>query len=783
MSKTLIYLAFSILLLSVAGAAAASLSNDPALIIYYSFDEFDDVVPDQSARGHNGEVNGDITFEEEGMHKGAAKFATNSYLDLDGEGFPAEDIPTTGITVAAWVQCEETGGDHAIFNARSGDGTWLTHPELKSGGDFRWLLRTAGGTTIFDIRAGSFEWDEWLHYAGTYDQAAGKAALYINGQAVNETAITNAAEISGDWDQGARVGLNVDNARPFTGLMDDFCLFNRALAKAEVLSIMPGLGERGPAFDPVPEEETLDVPRDVVLGWSAGPYAETHDVYLGTVLEDVNNADRANPMGVLVSESQEATTYPVELLDFDQTYYWRVDEVNAAPDYAIFKGHVWNFTTEPFAYPIQNILATSNLTSEAVAGPEKTVDGSGLNEVDEHSTRASDMWLGVSDGEEPVWIQYEFDRVYKLHAIDVWNYNAEFELILGFGIKDTTVEYSTDAVEWTTLTEVELGQATAKSTYTANTTIDGTGVAAKYVRIIASNSYGMMGQYGLSEVRFLYIPVQARGPEPIDDANNVSVDGMLSWRAGREAVSHEVYLSTDAQAVADGTALIDSVDVSSSNSGTLDFGAMYYWKVDEVNETEAIALWEGDLWSFTTEEYGVIEDFEAYNDDENRIYDTWIDGWANETGSTVGYAQEPFAERKIIHAGKQSLPLEYNNAEAPFYSEASRTWTAAQDLTAGESDSVRLYFRGDADNAPETLYLAIEDSSGQSAVVAHSDPQAALATEWQEWVVPLSEFGAVDLARVESLYVGLGNRSNPQAGGAGLVYIDDIGVGRPLVVE
>ena len=786
MSKKVIYLFSFVALLVLTGSAWASLSSDPALVIYYSYDApFEDVVPDDSGNGHDGVVEGDVTWEAEGMHDGAARFARGSYLDLDGPSFPAEVIPTTGITLAAWAQCENTGGDHAIFNARAGDSTWLVHPELRGSGNFRWLLRSAGGNTIFDIRAGSVDWEEWLHYAGTYDKAAGKAALYINGQAIQEQNINGAPDIAGDWDSGARVGYNIDNARPFTGLMDDFALFNRGLTGLEVQSLMLGLEKRGPAVDPVPEDEATDIPRDVVLNWTAGPYAETHDVYLGTVFDDVNSVDRANPVDLLVSEGQDATTHdPVGLLDFSQTYYWRIDEVNAAPDYTIYKGNVWSFTTEPFAYPIEDITATSNTASEANAGPEKTVDGSGLNELDEHSTRASDMWLGRPLGDETPWIQYEFDRVYKLHEIEVWNYNVEFELVLGFGVKDMTVEYSEDGATWATLGEVQLAQGTAKSDYTANTSIDFGGWAAKFVRFTINSGFGAIPQYGLSEVRFLYIPAQARYPEPADGATEVDVNAVLSWRAGREAASHEVYLSTDEAAVAGETALLDTTDTAGYATEALDLGTMYYWKINEVNEAEAIASWEGDVWRFMTQEYAVIDDFESYTEiEDERIYETWIDGWTNETGSVVGHLEAPFVEKKIVHGGKQSMPLEYNNAEAPFYSEASRTWTAAQDWTAGKADSLRLYFQGSETNEPETLYVAIEDSSGQAAVVSHADAQAVTGADWQEWVIPLSEFGGVDLTSVETVYLGFGNRDNATAGGKGQVFIDDIGYGRPAAAE
>ncbi|UCD50706.1 MAG: hypothetical protein JSW27_24690, partial [Phycisphaerales bacterium] len=453
-------------------------------------------------------------------------------------------------------------------------------------------------------------------------------------------------------------------------------------------------GSQEKASGPNPEDGAQGVSRDVVLEWSSGIFASTHDVYFGAVFDDVNDATRANPVNVLVSEGQSSNTYdPPGMLEYGQTYYWRIDEVNAAPDNTIFKGEVWSFSTEAFADPIAGIVATSNADSDAASGPEKTVDGSGLNENDEHSINAADMWLGAPSGTDPVYIEYEFSRVYKLYEMLVWNYNVQFELILGFGLQDVTVEYSENRVEWTVLGDVVFAQATARSDYTANTTVDFGGVAARYVRLTVGSGYGPMGQFGLSEVRFLAIPVQARQPEPADGAVGVDPDRVLSWRAGREAVSHEIYLSADEAAVADGTALVDTVSDSSYMPAGLEFGSTYFWKVNEVNEAEAVSVWEGDVWNFTTLAYAVIDDMERYDDDENRIYDTWLDGWVNETGSTVGYLEAPFAEQTIVNGGIQSMPLAYDNSAAPFYSEAERN-LGGMNLNAGGAENLRLFIAG-----------------------------------------------------------------------------------------
>ena len=450
----------------------------------------------------------------------------------------------------------------------------------------------------------------------------------------------------------------------------------------------------------------------------------------------------------------------------------------------------------------------------------------------------------------------------------------------------------------------------------------------------------------------------------------MSVDAVLQWRAGREAAAHEVHFGTDQAAVADGTALVDTVPANTYDPGGLDFGQTYYWKIVEVNQVETPVAWEGDLWSFAAQEYFVVEDFEPYDDDENRIFDAWLDGFVNGTGSTVGYFEAPFAERSIIHGGTQSMPLEYNNTDAPWYSEAERTFAATQDWAANGADTLTVFFQGrpsdfleradgsiaigaagadiwgtadefrfvhktltgngaivarvdsivDTDpwakvgvmiresldpgskfaavyitpgngcryqarqatsvdavsdtsvatpeqiavttpywvkleriddefggyysadgvtwtamswnpqtiampgaihiglavtshsvgnptvaefsevattggvsgswqvaaigveqpsNDPDQLYVAVEDASGHLAVVKHPDPQATVLAGWQEWQIPLSEFTGVNMARVEMIYIGVGDRDNPQPAGSGLLFIDDIWVGHP----
>ena len=225
--------------LYLAGVGAEA--GDESLSIHFTFDEVGETVADQSGNGNDGAVVGDVVADAEGAVNGGAKFADGGYLDLDGPNVAAENIPTTGMTLAAWIKCENNGGHHAIFNARASDSTWIVHPEARSDGVFRWLLRAYGGTSMFDVRAGAVTWDEWQHFVGTYDEATAKAAVYTNGELASEVDVADAADIAGDWDMGARVGKNIDDARPFTGLMDEFCLFTRALSQDEIIDLMGGM--------------------------------------------------------------------------------------------------------------------------------------------------------------------------------------------------------------------------------------------------------------------------------------------------------------------------------------------------------------------------------------------------------------------------------------------------------------------------------------------------------------------------------------------------------------
>ncbi|MHC4633354.1 MAG: discoidin domain-containing protein, partial [Planctomycetota bacterium] len=407
---------------------------------------------------------------------------------------------------------------------------------------FSWVDNGSGGLDIFTADGGTilgagFARAQWYNVWIVANNEADTFDLYLS----EATGPAGEATLPSPEDLVAgNIPFGIATADPLTGMIFANPTGTGQAERVWIDEIYwdgdQGLSKPTKARNPIPANEESDVSRDVVLNWTPGPFAASHNVYLGTNFDDVSNADASSPL--LVSPAQAANSYDPGRLDFNTTYYWRVDEVNAPPDSTVFKGSIWNFTTELFTYPVENVTATAS-SNDVERGPEHTVNGSGLDDSGllHGKDPENNMWLSVLTGPQPTWIEYEFDNVYKLHEMWVWNSNGSLEPALGLGFKDVKIEYSANGTDYTTLgTTHEFARAPGVPDYAHNTTVDMGGVGAKYVRLTANSNWGgILNQYGLSEVRFFYIPVHAREPNPDSGAADVDVDVTLSFRAGREA--------------------------------------------------------------------------------------------------------------------------------------------------------------------------------------------------------------------------------------------------------
>jgi len=613
--------------------------------------------------------------------------------------------------------------------------------------------------------------------------------LYINGELKGKHNTGNLG-IDGrfslytvDHDNPYVVFSGDENGEDALMYFSNIAIWDRPLTPEEIAEL-GGPGDPILAVDPAlaskprPADEESDVCTKVVLKWTPGAYAPPvngHKVFFNQDFDDVNDGAAAADRGLTSDPEFDTAALPFTL-NYATIYYWRIDEANTVSGWD--EGPVWQFTTEPIAYPLgpANITATAS-SSEAGRGPENTINNSGLA-GDLHSNDTSAMWLSTSGGPEPTWIRYEFDKMYKLYEMWVWNFNGEGLLTL-HGLKEVTIEYSTDGDTWTELSGVgEFAQAPGSNGYAHDTPVAFGGAAAKYVRItvVSNHSNGIIDQHGLSEVRFFYLPVRAKRPSPEDEAADVAIDVILSWSAGREAETHELYFSDDEQVVAEGS--VSPVILPGGGCGSsygplsLDLDKTYYWKVNEVNLAEEPNTWEGDVWSFSTPEYVVVEDFEGYSDDPgDEVFATWLDGYeVSGNGSQIGYWDPPYLEQTIVHGGSWSAPLHYNNTGTVVNSEVTRTFSSPQDWTVRGIRALTLFFYGQAANttpsAGERMYVKLN-----GVKVAYDGDMADITQEqWREWDIDLALFG-VNLQNVTTISIGFDRGASTALG---LVYFDDI---------
>jgi regulation of enolase protein 1 (concanavalin A-like superfamily) len=255
------------------------------------------------------------------------------------------------------------------------------------------------------------------------------------------------------------------------------------------------------------------------------------------------------------------------------------------------------------------------------------------------------------------------------------------------------------------------------------------------IDLVAGNTYTIVMEYfedttnAIAELRWksastpkqiipqaaLAPPIKASGPNPGNGATGTSMTPILTWNPGDFAASHDVYFGTVAEAVRNATKASAEYKGSkalgdeSYNPGKLAWHTTYFWRVDEVNTVHPDSPWVGNVWSFTTGDFLLVDDFESYDAGDNQIWYSWHDGLGygtpgtppyfagNGTGAAVGdETTASFTEETIVHGGRQSMPLAYDNNKQGFakYSEVELKLTSPRDWTEESVGELSIWFRG-----------------------------------------------------------------------------------------
>ncbi|MBW7990474.1 MAG: LamG domain-containing protein [Planctomycetes bacterium] len=688
-----------------------------ALVLSLAGNASSDLVVHWTLDEGSGSVANDLSGNgNDGTMNGEPKWATGKTgggLECDGtdDYIEVPRIVQDDFTLMAWIK---TDTDGLSLGAQGYQGSGLIWSDI--GGVANDFILAVLGTKL------SF-------FCGNPDLSVNSDRDIVTGQWVHVTAIRNLQEqqisiyIDGEHEKTLdhansnpldahdviAVGGNTLDSRYYTGLIDDVRMYDHALTGVEVLSAMQG--RIWPyAWGPTPADGDLHADTWVNIAWNPGGYTVSHDVYLGDNFDAVSKGAEETFIG------NQAGTFLV----------------------AGFPG---------FPYPDGLVPGTTYYWR---------IDE--VNDTEPNSPWKGDVWSFSI----PPKTAYAPDPA---DGTELVNPDGSLSWTAGFGAKLHTVYFGDNFDE---VDSAAGGLPQGATSYTPGPLK------------MARTYYWRVDEFDILEthkgdVWSFTTEGAVQSVSPANGAVDVTQTPTLTWTPGLGA-SHEIYFGTDAGSLElKGSGNLGS---ESYNPGQLEWDTTYYWRVDEANNANADSPWTGPLWSFTTANFLIIDDFEAYNDLDpadpasNRIFNAWLDGFDNSAinGSVVGNANPPFAEQSIVNSGSQSMPMSYDNTVGK--SEATYVLTSNSDWTVNGVNRLTIWYRGDAANAAEPMYVVLNGTAG----VTNDNPDAAQVPTWTEWNIDLHAFAdqGVNLANVTSITLGLGNRSNPVAGGSGMMYFDDI---------
>ncbi len=472
----------------------------------------------------------------------------------------------------------------------------------------------------------------------------------------------------------------------------------------------------GGVRSPDPANGAVDVEHTPVLTWSPGVYAASHQVFFGADEDAVKNADTSSPE-YKGSGNLGAESYEPEKLEWNSTYYWRIVEVNSVNPDSPWIGSVWNFTTA-------NFLIVDDFESY-----------NDLEPADPGSNRIFNTWL---DG---------FDNPSNGSVIGYGNPPFAEQTIVHSGSQSMPFAYDNS-----------FGYSEAILTLTSNrdwTVEDATTLAIWFRGILPAFTQSPEGVFAISaggddiwgtsdEGRFIY--KQLSGDSSIV-CQVRSVENTHEWarfgpmiRQRLDANSAHVYVMVSAGGHVE-FAYRRTTDAETDGVFTEGFPTPHWVRLTR----------KGDTFTAEHSEDGV----------------GWVPVGDDPTASsvTIGMGQDIFIGFAYTsHAGDVMGVAEFSDVTTT--GSVTGTWQVAD-----------LGIETGSGNDPEPMYVAINDN----AVVYHDNPNAALINDWTQWNIDLTRFAdqGLNLANVNTIAIGFGDKKNPQPGGSGVVYFDDIRLNRP----
>ena len=717
MCKNLIYVFLFVLVLSN-GANA----QNPNLLGWWKLDEMSgDIAFDSSGNELHGILGSEPNNPERvtGYQGGALEFKLGDFVDLGNSD--ALNFGTNDWTLSAWITLNVQGqGEDFICPIIGNGGDWtggirycLTVNEVTQGcvtittDDDVTKVQVTGTVMVND--------GNWHHIAVTREGAT--LSLYIDGvlDGTNPD-IPVGYDLSGTSQHNAYIGTVTDNRDGLLhkfyrdGRLDDVRIFNIAKKENEIAYVMRD--DPLIAWQPNPNNGQINVPYDAVLSWKAGIYAQMHDVYFGTVFDDVNDAGTTNPLDVLVAQNQEELTYkPAGLLEFGQTYYWRVDEVNETEPNNTWKGDVFSFTT---------------INYHVVDDFESYVDLS----ADLDDIRIYYAWIdGYDDPTNGSIVGYENPPFCEQIIVHSGRQSMPF-------FYDNNMKYS-EAVR--TLDSMR------------DWTLDGVQELSLWFRgylgFVGSFTEEPAGIYKMTasgtdiwdksdEFHFAFKELTGTGSiiakvESVGNTNVWAKAGVMIRNTLEPDSRHAMVVVTPAQGVSFQRRTVTGS--GSADTTQTDITAPQWVKIERDISGNFTGSYSSDGISWT------------------QIGSDSINMNAN---AYVGLA---------VTAHNPSEVCEARFSNVSITGTVSEQWTN-QDIAI-------------LSNAPQPMYVAVGNGTGEPAVVYHEEPNVTVIPAWTEWIIPLQDFTdqGIDLTEVDNIAIGIGTKGDSTtSGGSGTMYFDDI---------
>ncbi|MFB0556152.1 MAG: LamG domain-containing protein, partial [Phycisphaerae bacterium] len=506
---------------------------------------------DATGNGNNGTL-------EDGPTVAEGQFGQALAFEDSRVAIPASDSLTADLfqgsfTLSAWINPKRTGDTwQQIFRSMREDDTSNDTLFINNDGRLSWRGRVnaAWAGGMCETASGVVPADQWTHVAVTGDGT--NFRVYVNGALSQESAFQTTDGSNATYYIG---GDPTWIGESYSGMIDDFRIYNHVMSEDDIKASMENQGGAiVKAYGPDPRNGTLHEDTWINLSWRAGDLAVSHDVYLGDNFDDVDAGAEGtfigNQAGTFIVVGFPGFPYPNGLVP-GTTYYWRIDEVNDTEPNSPWKGDIWSF----------------NIPPKTAYFPDP---------ADEAESVALDVELSWTAG---------FGT--KLHTVYFGDNFDDVNSATG-GLPQGATTYDPGTLKLAQTYYWRVDEFDAIETYKGH--------------VWSFTTQGAVGD-----------------PNPANGAVDVKQMQIITWSPSVFAASHELYFGTDKDAVKNadtgspeykGTRDLGS---ESYDPGMLLWDTTYYWRVDEVNNTNPDSPWPGILWSFTTANFLIVDDFESYN--------------------------------------------------------------------------------------------------------------------------------------------------------------------------